>query len=121
MTRLLPLVLVLSGCAVAPTVRQAISPAGTLYTLILDANDNPCGTRHWKSGCYVKMSDGSHRVYVSSIAPEYVLHHEVRGHLDGGMQHTDWDPRGCAVVIVESAYYPKGATICVTEHGENVR
>lgn len=119
MIRPLTLVIALSGCAATPTIKQSISPEGRPYTLVLDAQDNPCRNRGWNVGCYAAMSDGTHRVYTSSIAPWHVIRHES-AHVDG-MRHSDWDPRSCAVVTVAAEGYPLGSTICITSTGEHVK
>lgn len=106
------LFLSLSGCN-TPT-SQVRSVGGKKYVLHLDHENNPCGNPGWANGCYM---DGN--VWMSSIAPEFVIQHEEAHVL--GMRHTEPWMNGCVTVIVALLpRYPLGSRICIRNNEEYV-
>ena len=94
---------------------------GIVYTLHIDNQDPPCGTRKYNEGCYVEWANGEKAVYVASIAPQWVVDHEL-AHVKG-MRHTQWretDRGVCAFVIQSGGKYARGDTLCNTATGEHV-
>ena len=123
---------VIAGCMPAPTVIQR-SVDGVPYTLHLDDDRHQCGVRGIRAGCTQWDSRCAH-VYMSSLAPEYVLPHE-EAHVKG-MQHGAWDINWiaepgrqvmtiCSTILQAptgkwATRYPMGAQLCITPRGETV-
>ena len=115
--------LLLTACtALLPRDEVKTSPGGVVYTRHINyPTDNPCKVRGWNSGCFAQMVDGSKHIYISDIAPEYVVKHE-EAHVDG-MSHTPWSPMsGCAIVVRPdtTGIYEEGDRICATQYGESI-
>lgn len=122
MLRILLLCSLVVGCAPAMVVQER-EVDGIAFALYLDAPDNEfCGRLKFNEGCTVTPLGGKPRVYVSSVAPAWVLTHEIE-HVRG-MRHSDWKstPNGfCCVVYYAGASkkYARGDTLCNvggTEH-----
>ncbi len=108
------LALMLGGCAPAMTVHEK-QIDGIPYTLYLDHPEPPCGHLKHNEGCTVTPRGGKPSVYISSIAPAWVVEHE-EAHVQG-MSHSEWKqtPNGfCANVYWGgvNTKYARGDTIC---------
>lgn len=112
--------LLLAACG-GVMLKSGMSPNGVPYTAIIDALDNPCKNRGVAHGCHARFN-GQHYIYHTSVAPKYVVEHEI-AHVDG-MEHSDWEydsqqKANCSFITKQLLpKYPLGYRLCVTYQKE---
>ena len=111
--------LLLASCSPMTVTQMEVD--GIPYVMYVDHDNPPCGTRLFNEGCYIEGAEIGRAIYVSSIAPAWVIEHEV-AHVQG-MRHTEWrktDKGFCSFVIRSGGKYSRGDILCNNEANERI-